>query len=143
MIKKVFVRSASFLLVLLFMYAAISKLADYGEFKAGLADAPHIGQYAAVLAWFIPALEIYISLMLLFEATRLTGLYASFVLMAAFTVYIGYLLGSGSDLPCECGGILNEMSWETHLVFNCFFVALSGAAAIVERRRLKRTPQPA
>jgi uncharacterized membrane protein YphA (DoxX/SURF4 family) len=138
MIKKVFVRGASLLLVLLFFYAAISKLGDYGEFRSSLADAPFIGRYAGVLAWFIPALEIYISLMLLFGATRLTGLYASFVLMLAFTVYIAALLASGSDLPCECGGILNEMDWETHLAFNCFFVALSGAAALVERRRLKQ-----
>lgn len=138
MIKKVFVRGASLLLMLLFLYAAVSKLGDYGEFRSNLADAPFIGRYAGVLAWFIPALEIYISLMLLFSATRLTGLYASFVLMLSFTVYIGSLLASGSDLPCECGGILNEMSWETHLAFNCFFVAVSGTAAIVEQRRLKR-----
>lgn len=138
MIKKVFVRSVSFLLVLLFLYAAVSKLLDYGEFRSSLSDSPHIGKYANVLAWFIPALEIYISLMLLFAATRLTGLYASFVLMAAFTVYISSLLASGADLPCECGGILNEMSWEAHLVFNLVFVVLSGAAAMIERRRLKQ-----
>ena len=138
MIKKVFVRGASFLLVLLFLYAAFSKLADYGEFRTNLSESPHIGRYASVLAWFIPAAEIYISLMLLFNVTRLNGLYAAFALMLAFTVYIAMLLGSGSELPCECGGILNEMSWETHLVFNCLFVALSGAAALLERRRLKR-----
>lgn len=143
MIKKVFVRGASFLLVLLFVYAAVSKLIDYGEFRNSLADAPFIGPYAGVLAWFIPALELYISLMLLFGATRLMGLYASFVLMTAFTVYIASLLASGSDLPCECGGILNEMSWELHLVFNCFLVAISGAATFVERRRLKRPVQVA
>ena len=143
MIKKVFVRSVSFLLVALFLYAALSKLADFREFRTNIGESPFIGRYAGVLSWFIPAVEIYISLMLLFAVTRLNGLYASFVLMLAFTVYIALLLGSGSELPCECGGILNEMSWETHLAFNCVFTALSGSAALLERKRSKQVRQTA
>lgn len=138
MIKKVFVRGTSLLLVVLFLYASLSKLSDYGEFRNNLAESPFIGRYAGILAWFVPAAEIYISLMLLFAVTRLNGLYASFVLMLSFSVYIALLLGSGSELPCECGGILNEMSWETHLVFNCVITALSGSAALLERKRLRQ-----
>ncbi|NML22961.1 hypothetical protein HHL16_18940 [Pseudoflavitalea sp. G-6-1-2] len=138
MIKKAFVRGTSLLLVVLFLYASLSKLSDYGKFRTNIAESPFIGRFAGVLAWFIPAAEIYISIMLLFAVTRLNGLYASFVLMLAFSVYIALLLGSGSEVPCECGGILNEMSWETHLVFNCVFTALSGSAALLERRRLRQ-----
>ncbi len=134
MTRKIFVGIASLLHILLFVYAAWAKLADYANFQFGLSESPYIAPFAGILAWLVPATEICIAIMLLLPVTRLAGLYASFVLMFLFTVYIAAMLLSGSDIPCSCGGVLEEMSWGVHIVFNSFFVVLSSIAIILETK---------
>lgn len=135
MIQKLVVGIASLLLILLFLYTAGSKLADFSEFKFGLTESPFIAPFAGVLAFAIPFIEIAISIALIVPRWRLVGLYASFVLMLLFTIYIAVMLLSGLDIPCSCGGVVEEMSWEMHIVFNLFFVLASALAIYYERRK--------
>lgn len=141
MTRKFFVGIISLLLIVLFVYAAWTKLADYSNFQFGLSESPFIASFSGLLAWAVPAVEIIIAFLLLLPATRLVGLYASFVLMLAFTVYIAVMLVSGLEIPCSCGGILEDMSWEMHLVFNSAFVFLSAAAIVAERQRRRAVLQ--
>ena len=121
--RNIIIYIASALLIILFLYASISKLVEYSEFKRQLHYSPYISGFAPFLALSLPAVEILVSLMLILNKTRLWGLYASFILMTAFSAYIGYMLAFASieEVPCPCGGILGEMSWSTHLIFNLFF----------------------
>jgi uncharacterized membrane protein YphA (DoxX/SURF4 family) len=116
---------ASSVLVLLFAYTGLSKLFDYGSFKAQLSISPYLHFISTMLAWLLPALELIISLLLTISTTRLSGLYCSFILLMLFTVYIMLLLLSGKHLTCTCGGIIKELSWKQHLVFNLFFVTVA------------------
>ena len=125
--------------ITLFVYAATAKLLDYYNFQFGLTESPFIAPFASILAWAVPATEYLIVALLVIPATRSAGLYASFGLMSLFTIYIASMLLSGSDIPCSCGGVLEEMSWRTHIIFNCFFVALS-ARGIYLHRKKRRTP---
>lgn len=127
------------LIITLFVYAATAKLLDYYNFQFGLTESPFIAPFANILAWGVPVTEYLIVALLVLPATRLPGLYASFVLMSLFTIYIAAMLLSSSDIPCSCGGVLEEMSWSTHILFNCFFVALS-AWGIYLHRKKRRTP---
>lgn len=127
------------LIITLFVYAATAKLLDYYNFQFGLTESPFIAPFANILAWGLPVTEYLIVALLVLPATRLPGLYASFVLMSLFTIYIAAMLLSSSDIPCSCGGVLEEMSWSTHILFNCFFVALS-AWGIYLHRKKRRTP---
>lgn len=128
--------------VALFAYAAISKLTDYYNFEFGISESPFISPFAGLLAWAVPGVELVIVLMLVIPYTRLMGLYASFVLMLLFTIYIGAMLLSASEIPCSCGGVLEEMSWPMHIVFNSVFVLLSAIGIFLERKRrqLKTLP---
>jgi putative oxidoreductase len=45
--------------------------------------------------------------------------------MLLFTFYILYMLLFEKHLPCSCGGVLKEMTWKQHLVFNLFFTAIA------------------
>jgi len=45
------------------------------------------------------------------------------------------ILSFSKELPCSCGGVLQEMSWQQHLVFNIVFTLLALLAAILERKR--------
>ncbi len=117
----------SMLLILLFVYTAISKYSDMSGFQASLEESPLIGQYSVPVSYLLPLLELIIAVLLLIPKTRLPGLFASFWLMLAFTLYIGYMLVFTPDLPCSCGGIISEMTWPQHLIFNIFFTLLAFA----------------
>jgi uncharacterized membrane protein YphA (DoxX/SURF4 family) len=128
------------LIIALFVYAATSKLFDYYNFEFGLSESPFIAPFASILAWAVPAGELIIAAMLAIPALRLTGLYASFVLMLSFTVYIAAMLLSGSDIPCSCGGILEDMSWGAHIVFNSAYVVLAAWGIYLKKRRTPAYP---
>lgn len=116
----------SSLLILLFIYAALSKVFDFELFKIQLSKSPFITSFSNLVAWSIPAIEIIISLLLVFKKTRLTGLFASFFLMSLFTAYLIIMLNLSYHIPCSCGGVLQRLSWNEHIVFNSVFVALAG-----------------
>ena len=126
------------LLVFLFVYAAASKLFDYTLFKMQLKNSPLIASYAGTIAWLLPIAEITIVVALTVTYTRLYGLYASLFLLLLFTFYIAGMLLSGVSLPCSCGGIIRELSWGQHLVFNLFFIALSIAGIVLQRTKRSR-----
>jgi uncharacterized membrane protein YphA (DoxX/SURF4 family) len=127
------------LIIALFVYASTAKLLDYYNFRFGLSESPFIAPFANILAWAVPASELIIAGMLVIPALRLAGLYASFLLMLLFTVYIAVMLLSGSDIPCSCGGILEDMSWGAHIVFNSAYVILAAWGIYLQRKK-RRTP---
>jgi putative oxidoreductase len=115
-------------LVLLFVYAATSKFLDFPSFRSVLSTSPLIGKYAPVVAWVIPTFEYLACGLLFFQSTRAWGLRIFLIMMLAFTAYIGYLLAYSPQLPCSCGGVIKQLTWKQHFVFNIFFttVALVG-----------------
>ncbi|HEX2684308.1 MAG TPA: MauE/DoxX family redox-associated membrane protein [Ferruginibacter sp.] len=119
------------LFILLFMYAAVSKLLDIEKFRVQVGQSPLLTRMAGFVAWFIPAVEILISIMLTMGRTRLVGLFASFGLMVMFTAYIVAITQFSDHVPCSCGGILQKLGWTEHLVFNIGFVALGAFAVIL------------
>ena len=127
-----------YLYVLLFVYAALSKLLDFENFRVQLAESPLLSAYAGLVAPAVIGLELLIVLLLCFKTSRLTGLYASFFLMVAFTVYIYLILNYSDFVPCSCGGILEQLGWREHLVFNITF-ALLALLAIVITEKMKGT----
>src|SRR5687767_6423046 len=114
-----------FLFVVLFIYAATSKLLEYELFKAQIGKSPLIMHYVEWIAWMIPTVEILISIMLLIPRVQLIALYASFSLMFMFSAYIAFILTFSPYVPCSCGGILNSMGWTEHLIFNIGFTLLA------------------
>ncbi|MCF6407024.1 hypothetical protein L3C95_29275 [Chitinophaga filiformis] len=128
MLKKSLLELPAVLLTILFTYASISKLLQYNTFRFQLDQSPFITGYSGIIAWFIPAIELITTAMLVFPATRLKGFYFSYGLMLLFTVYIYAILHFSYFIPCSCGGILSRMNWQQHLVFNVIFtlIALAG-----------------
>lgn len=96
--RNIIIEIISFLLVLLFMYAAVSKLLDYQSFKVQLSKSPFITQFAGITSWALPIGEILVGLALTFKRTRLIGLYASLFLMTMFTAEVFYLKWIGKRI---------------------------------------------
>ncbi len=113
------------LLILLFIYAAVSKLVDFDQFKAQMYNQTLPHEVTTVLIWTLPGIEILAAILLAFERTRLAGFYLSGILMFLFTGYISLvLLDFFSRVPCSCGGIIKSLDWKMHLLFNLFFLLL-------------------
>jgi len=116
------------LFILLFLYTALSKLSDVNRMELTIATSPVIGDRAKMVAWTVPIVEIIISVWLFIPRLRYHGLMASFILMLVFTFYVAGILAFADLIPCSCGGVISEMSWGQHLIFNIIFslIALLG-----------------
>lgn len=130
-LRRVSLEIISCLLILLFVYAALSKLLDYDTFRVQLGKSPFITDFAPIIAWALPVGEILVGLFLAFKRTRLLGLYISLFLMTMFTAYIYIMLHYSYYIPCSCGGILSKMGWDTHFWFNVGFTLLSATGIIL------------
>jgi len=119
------------LFILLFVYAATSKLMDYSKFRSQLGQSPMLSDFAGWVVWAIPLTEILISFILVSTRFRTLGLYASFSLMTLFTGYIIAITRFSTYVPCSCGGVLQHLSWSQHLVFNIFFMLLALIAILL------------
>lgn len=135
--KKLFLDAISFLLVLLFVYAATSKLYDFKGFVSDMNNQPFPNSWTPFLTWTIPVVEIAIAACLLFQSTTIAGLYASLVIMIAFSTYtLLVLLQVFPYVPCSCGGIIKNLSWPQHFIFNVFFVFIAAAGIVIEKNKL-------
>lgn len=128
--RKLTIDIAVFLFVLLFVYAALTKLLDFQKFVVQLGQSPILTNYATVLAWAVPFLELVISAILIIPRTRMVGLCAAFSLMVMFTSYIVLAMRFSEYVPCSCGGVLEGLTWTQHLIFNVVFVLLGLAGLI-------------
>ncbi|MGN6539847.1 MAG: MauE/DoxX family redox-associated membrane protein [Ginsengibacter sp.] len=112
------------LFILLFAYAAFSKLLGLSQFRSALSNAPLIGRYATVFSLLIPVLELVVVILLILPRTVATGLIGATSLLIAFTGYLVLMVLTDPNLPCSCGGIIQQLSWKQHIVFNVFFIIL-------------------
>ena len=123
--KKIALEIICFLFILLFTYAAITKLMDYQKFIVQIGQSPMLTPFANWLAWLVAGSELIIAVMLSVYRLRLIGLYAAFTLMVMFTAYIVAILQFSETIPCSCGGVLESLGWTEHLIFNIGFVVLA------------------
>jgi uncharacterized membrane protein YphA (DoxX/SURF4 family) len=114
----------SFLLLLLFVYTATSKIIDYESFYGNLRRA-HLQPFTRIISFTVPTSELVVSALLVIPRFRKWGLYGGFILMSIFTSYVIFIFLRPGHLPCSCGGIIKQLTWQQHLVFNSVFTILS------------------
>lgn len=141
--KALIVEIIALLFVVLFLYTGINKLLDYRLFKEQLLDNPMLKPVAGIVVWSLPLTEFVVSLMLFIPTWRTKGLYVSLILMSLFTIYILILLGFSSHIPCSCGGALENLTWNQHILFNLAWIALAFTAIILDRKGRKHFAQEA
>ncbi|THU39495.1 hypothetical protein FAM09_13405 [Niastella caeni] len=131
------IESIIFLYAILLLYTGISKLIDYTVFKESIAHSPILAPVATPIAWGLPWVEFLVTLMLIIPRWRLKGLYASLILMIVFTGYVTGILLFDKNLPCSCGGVLQQLTWPQHIAFNTAYILLSVWAILLQRRENK------
>ena len=134
--RQILLECISALLIMLFLYASISKFLDFYTFTGEMNNQPLPNSWTPFLVWFIPCSEILMCIALLFERTRLIGFYAALFFMSLFTIYsIIIILNFFGRIPCSCGGVIKRLTWRQHIVLNLFFVGLSISGIVLQRRK--------
>jgi putative oxidoreductase len=134
--KQITLESICALIIILFLYASISKYIAFKTFESDMHKQPFPLWISGSLIVFLPPIEIFIAVSLAFNKTRLIGLYASFVLMLLFTTYTAaILLNFFPHRPCGCGGVIRSLTWRLHLTLNTFFTLLSLSGIYLQRKQ--------
>lgn len=118
--------ACSYILVVLFVYAALNKLIHWRTFQGQLVYFPVLRQAVGWVAVGTITAELGITTLLLRSRSALAGLYASLILLVIFTAYLGIMVAASLHLPCSCGGIIEKLSWRQHILFNLFFIGVTG-----------------
>ena len=124
----------SIFFILLFCYAAISKIMDFEKFQIQMTESPLLSAFAGFLPYVLIISEFIIAELLCYRITQNAGLLASFILMLFFTGYIALMLFTSEILPCSCGGILEKMTWTEHLYFNIGCAVLAILALVYNKK---------
>lgn len=143
--KQTIAAVCSAMLLCLFLYTAVSKLADYNRFERVLHMAPQLHRFSVAAAVTVPVAELLVCVLLFFPATRKAGAAVSFLLLAVMTGYLVYMLLYAPELPCRCGGVISMLGWKQHVWFNLFFMGLSATAFLLlkhERLISRRCRKP-
>ena len=134
--KLIFKHSVIFLLVLLWIYAALSKLIDWDHFQWEMRNQALPTIVQTTLIYLLPPAEILVAALLIFQRTVAFGLYASTVLLALFTGYVALTLAHFFEyVPCSCGGILEHLGWGPHLAFNLLFLLMTLTALYITKKK--------
>jgi hypothetical protein len=120
--------------IILFLYTGIAKIMDYSVFKEQLAMSPILSWAATPIAILLPVVEFLVVVLLVIPRWRLKGLYCYFILMTAFTAYIIAMFIVAPEMPCSCGGIIELLSWQGHLIFNGVSVLLNALAIYFQKK---------
>jgi len=109
----------------LFVYTAYAKIVDHGRFLKGLTKVHLIENFAVLLSFAVPIIEIIVAMLLLIPRTAKLGLYGFITIMSSFTIYIITAMIWEKNLPCHCGGAIEKLSWSQHIWFNLAFIMLA------------------
>lgn len=136
-IRNLIIEIICLLFVLLFVYAATSKLMDFQKFKIELGQSPLLSAFAEWFAVLVPTAEFIICTLLIIPKFRIIGLISAYGLMVMFTAYIFIILNYTSFVPCSCGGVLEKLDWKSHMIFNLVFVFLGFLGILLYNRSTK------
>lgn len=139
--RKNIIEIARFLLIMLWVYTACSKLAEFQEFKREISEQIFPKEWTMAIVVFIPLIELIAAGLLFFHQTMIKGFALSSILMVCFTIYIGLaVFGFYEKKPCSCGGIISSMGWLSHFYFNLFFTAIAviGQILTIKERRQEK-----
>lgn len=132
---KFFPKITAILLAFIFLYATVSKFFELKKFYYQLSKSPLIpydwNENVGKSVLIIELIVVY----LVFKNKIKYSLLLSFSLMLFFSLYIGYLLYFSYYIPCSCGGILGDLSWQNHLIFNLSLTILSGSAYLLANEK--------
>ncbi|WP_129715516.1 MauE/DoxX family redox-associated membrane protein [Pedobacter sp. SYP-B3415] len=135
-VRPALVQISCALLVFLWLYTAGSKLSDLEEFKRSLSGQAMPDMAKTILYGALIPAEISAALLLLIPATKMLGFRVSMIFLSLFTAYILFILFKAEEArPCSCGGVLKQLNWNTHLLFNLACMSICALGIWINKGR--------
>lgn len=104
-------------LISFFCYTALNKFLNINSFRINMIKTSIFDKDVVFyLSYFVIFIEFLVVLILLIN--KIKGLIMFSFLMLVFTLYISYLNFKGLYEVCGCGGILNGLDYNYHLIIN-------------------------
>jgi uncharacterized membrane protein YphA (DoxX/SURF4 family) len=126
----------TYLLALLFLFTSLNKILDMHHFVREMNNQVFPKPIPSLLIVLVPLVEIATAILLLRLKTRIKGLWLSFILMVAFSSYVGLVvLHIFTKVPCSCAGVFNHMTWLQHLAFNIGFTVIAAGCLLIAKRQ--------
>ena len=122
--ENIILETTRLILIILFSYSSIIKLFNVTKFMRTLLVSHFPEEIANIIAFAVVFSEIIIVLLLIINYTKLIGLYSSLISFLIFTCYIIYMKIWLPKLPCSCGGLIQKLTWNQHLIMNVVFSVL-------------------
>nr|WP_294795573.1 MauE/DoxX family redox-associated membrane protein [uncultured Mucilaginibacter sp.] len=133
---KRFLKISVSIIALLWFYAAVSKLMNFGHFREAIQKQPLWPAMKPVVTYGLLPFEIILGMLLITDKRVTAGLYlsaASFLLFFGYTALILSKVFGG--VPCACGGLIERMGWTFHLWFNLGFFTLTLITIIIHKKK--------
>jgi len=126
----------SWLLLLgIFLYAAVVKIFEHEAFRRNLSISPLlVAPEVPVIAVGVVLIELFVAVTLIWERTKLFGIYTAFFLSITYLFYSLSIEVFFDSIPCGCGGIFNKLDAVSHIVFNIFLTILAVLALLLHRQ---------
>ncbi|SDD83961.1 DoxX-like family protein [Algoriphagus faecimaris] len=116
----------SIFLILVWVYTGLEKFFRFESSRKAFLNQPMPNDLEEVLAIGVPALELLLALLLLFQVSRWWGYLGSLLLLSVFTTYVGLIwVGAFPRVPCSCAGFMESMGWAEHFFLNLGLMGLA------------------
>lgn len=126
----------------LYTYTAAMKLLDFPVYRINMRRQYFFEPLKEWLVWGVPIAELLIAVVLVLSYLTASpklmraSLIGNFALIGSFTIYTG-LAASGifGYVPCSCGGILEDMGWWVHFLFNLVLTLIAAIGVRLYRSK--------
>jgi hypothetical protein len=125
--------SITILFILLFLYTGISKILNYEQYASEIQQSPLLKIIPIWAVWIIPVIELIVAIMLLTREWRLKGFYICCLLMVLFTFYVIGVNQFSYYIPCSCGGLIDSLPGNIHILLNGLLVVLAMLGIYLEK----------
>lgn len=116
----------SIFLIVLWGFTGLEKFLRFESSRKAFLNQPMPNDLEEVLAIGVPALELLLALLLLFQVSRWWGYLGSLLLLSVFTTYVGLIwVGAFPRVPCSCAGFMESMGWAEHFFLNLGLMGLA------------------
>lgn len=123
----------TYILFILFLYTAVSKMVDLDEFLNQIERSPLIpANFSIIVAIGVIIVELIICAFLMIEKWNRLGILLGGWLLAVFAIYVAMILFYSPYVPCSCGGIIAELGWTAHLILNISLALLCGVTIYLQ-----------
>jgi hypothetical protein len=115
-----------------YFYSGVDKLIHFDEFVVNFSKSPFApSEFINEVAFCVVGTELGICFLCFFNKFQKLACLLFMIISFIFSGYVFLMITYSPYLPCSCGGLINFLTWNEHLVLNILLTTISGYATII------------